>query len=428
MNLVIEDIALGTAYIIWTGKSLNGGYADFAPYCFQLSLEVVPEQHGGFLIKMGMKNKHRRSRVVTFSLAAVAIATTALLVATGCGKKQEQSQGEIVRPVKTFTLGQVAVQRTMELPGETRAIKEATLAFEVNGRISELPVKEGDVVKEGQLLAHLDPRELKASLDSAIADWNAAKAKFERAGRLLERRVISAQEFENEKREYQVSVAKLDQAKKVFGDTTLKADFDGVVAKIFVKQFENIAAKANVMVLQDTSEIEVAVNIPESRVALSRRDLRLEDFNQRAKPLIELTAVPGRQFPARITEVSRTADPATRTYEAKVVFAPPDDLHVLPGMTAKVIGQVQVAGGGGATHVPSNALDSDPDGKAFVWRLDPATMTVNKVPVAIGDASGSMIEVSGELAAGDEIVISGVPQLQPGMKVRRWQGKDSGQP
>jgi hypothetical protein len=64
----------------------------------------------------------------------------------------------------------------------------------------------------------LIPRELKASLDSAIADWNAAKAKFERAGRLLERRVISDQEFENEKREYQVSVAKLDQAKKAFED------------------------------------------------------------------------------------------------------------------------------------------------------------------------------------------------------------------
>jgi RND family efflux transporter MFP subunit len=379
---------------------------------------------------MGMKNKDPRSPIVTFSLAAVAMAATALLVATGCGKKQEQSQGEIVRPVKTFTLGQVAVQRTMELPGETRAIKEATLAFEVNGRITELPVKEGDVVKEGQLLAQLDPRELKANLDSAIAHLNAAKAKFERAGRLLERRVISDQEFENEKREYQVSVAKLDQAKKAFEDTTLKADFDGVVAKIFVKRFENVAAKANVMVLQDTSEIEVAVNIPESRVALSRPNLRLEDLNQRAKPLIELTAVPGRQFPARITEVARTADPATRTYEAKVVFAPPDDLNVLPGMTAKVIGQVhpEVAGGGGTTHVPSNALGSDPDGKAFVWRLDPATMTVSKVPVTIGDASGSMIEVAGELAAGDEIVISGVPQFQPGMKVRRWQGKDSGQP
>jgi multidrug efflux pump subunit AcrA (membrane-fusion protein) len=55
-------------------------------------------------------------------------------------------------------------------------------------------------------------------------------------------------------------------------------------------------------------------------------------------------------------------------------------------------------------------------------------MTVSKVPVTIGQANGSMVEVFGELAAGDEIVISGVPQLQPGMKVGRWQGTNSRQP
>jgi len=55
-------------------------------------------------------------------------------------------------------------------------------------------------------------------------------------------------------------------------------------------------------------------------------------------------------------------------------------------------------------------------------------MTVSKVPVTIGQAGGSMVEVTGELAAADEIVISGVPQLQPGMKVSRWQGTDSGRP
>jgi multidrug efflux pump subunit AcrA (membrane-fusion protein) len=78
--------------------------------------------------------------------------------------------------------------------------------------------------------------------------------------------------------------------------------------------------------------------------------------------------------------------------------------------------------------VPSNAIASDPDGKAFVWRLDPGTMTVSKVPVTIGQAGGSMVDISGDLASGDEIVISGVPQLQPGMKIRRWQGNDPGQP
>ena len=159
-------------------------------------------------------------------------------------------------------------------------------------------------------------------------------------------------------------------------------------------------------------------------------NVTFDQLTDRAKPVIELTAVPGRRFPARITEASRTADPATRTYQVKLAFAPPDDLTVLPGMTAKVIAQVNpdTAGGGSAIRVPSNALGSDSDRKAFVWRLDPGTMTVSKVPVTIGQASDSKVEVSGELTTADEIVISGVRQLQPGMKVRRWEGTDSGQP
>jgi len=358
------------------------------------------------------------------------VAVIALLVATGCGKNQEEAPKEIVRPVKVFTLGQAAGRRTMDLPGETRAIRQAVLAFEVSGRISELLIKEGDVVRAGQVLARLDPRDLKAQLDAATARRDAAKPKMERADVLAQKNAVSKQYFEEAKREYEVAVADLAQAQKALDDTILKADFDGVVAKVFLKRFENVAAKQEVLVLQNTSEIEVAVNIPESLVATSRPNRTLEEITERAKPEIELTAVPGRRFPARITEASQRADPATRTYEAKVVFAPPHDLTILPGMTAKVIAQVQpdAAGAAGAFRVPSNAIGSEPDGKAFVWRLDPGTMTVSKVPVTIGQAGGSMVEVTGELAAADEIVISGVPQLQPGMKVSRWQGTDSGRP
>jgi len=383
-----------------------------------------------FIHLIGMKGTLQRKSTVTFALAAVAVAAIALLVATGCGKKQDEASKEIVRPVKVFTLGQAAGRRIMELPGETRAIKQAVLAFEVSGRISEILVKEGDVVKDGQVLARLDPRDLKAKLDAAVARRDAAKPKMERADILSRQNAVSKQSFEEAKREYEVAVADLAQAQKALDDTMLKADFDGVVAKVFLKQFENVAAKQEVLVLQDTVEIEVAVNIPESLVASSRPNRTLEEITERAKPMIELTAVPGRRFPARITEASQKADPATRTYEAKVVFAPPHDLTILPGMTAKVIAQVQpdAAGAAGAFHVPSNAIASEPDGKAFVWRLDPGTMTVSKVPVTIGQASGPMVEVSGELAAADEIVISGVPRLQPEMKVRRWQGNDPGQP
>jgi multidrug efflux system membrane fusion protein len=200
----------------------------------------------------------------------------------------------------------------------------------------------------------------------------------------------------------------------------LRADFDGVVARVYFKQFENVRAKENVMVLQDTSEIEVSVDVPESRVASSEPGLTLEERTKLFKPMVELTALPNQRFPLRITELSGTADPATRTYEVTGVFTPPEDLTVLPGMTAKVIIQIPANAASGRFQVPSNAIASEADGRPFVWRLDSESMTVEKVPVTLGEATGSMIGISGDLEEGAEIVISGVRQLRPGMRVSRW--------
>ena len=357
------------------------------------------------------------------------MSVVALVLIAGCKEKQEEAAPEIVRPVKTFVLGRAGEARMIEYPGETRAIKEAVLAFEVSGRIAELPVKEGDVAVEGQLLAQLDQTQFQANLDAMTARKNAAAATLERVATAAKTRAVSEQQLEIARREHEVALADLAQAQKAFDDTTLKADFDGVVAKLYFERFENVAAKENVLVLQDTSKMKVTVDVPESRMALADRNLSPEEFTRRAKPVVELTALPGRRFPAELTEAAQTADPNTRTFEVTVVFSPPDDetarVRVLPGMTAKVIVQPQAGLDSNAFRVPSNGIGASPGGGAFVWKLDPETMTISKVTVTPGEAGGAMIEVSGELEEGDEIVISGVRRLRPGMKVRRWQGNDS---
>jgi RND family efflux transporter MFP subunit len=149
--------------------------------------------------------------------------------------------------------------------------------------------------------------------------------------------------------------------------------------------------------------------------------LTIEERNRLAKLRVSISSIPDRSFPAWIKEFSTTADPVTRTFKATFAFAPPDDVTVRPGMTAKVTGT------GGASRAPSGALAiparavlTDETGEAFVWVVDPKTMTVKRTPVAAGDLSGESIAIRSGLAGGEQIAISGVHQLRDGMQVRRF--------
>ena len=93
-------------------------------------------------------------------------------------------------------------------------------------------------------------------------------------------------------------------------------------------------------------------------------------------------------------------------------------------MTAKVVanstGNQKLSAGG--FLIPIHAAQGDEAGKAFVWRVDPETMEVRRLPVELGEMTGSMVHVMSGLSNGDEIAISGVGQLREGMQVRRFGG------
>ncbi|MFT5441050.1 MAG: multidrug efflux system membrane fusion protein, partial [Myxococcota bacterium] len=132
-------------------------------------------------------------------------------------------------------------------------------------------------------------------------------------------------------------------------------------------------------------------------------------------------SVEGRSFPARVKEFSPTADPTSRTYEAVVSFETPDDVTILPGMTASV--QVNVLPGASAAantiQIPSNAAVADEQGKAYVWKIDPSSMQVSRSSVELGGLTGESVAVASGLSTGDWIAVSGVHQLREGMRIRR---------
>lgn len=353
------------------------------------------------------------------SLSAVA----ALLV-TGCQQESAPVAEPDVRAVKVFEVQDVGAVKVVEFPGQISAVQKSWKAFEVPGRVIERLVKEGEMVKKGQVLARLDPRDYQYAFDSAKAQLEAAELVAKRIGELTMKKAVSQQELDLAQRDLRKATAQWQQAKKALEDTELIADFDGRVAQLMIDDFSNVAAKEDVMLIQNNAQLEIVVNVPESAVALPVKGETSEQKVTETNPEVILSVFPGKVFPATYREASERPDPATRTYAVKLTFTPGEDDWVRPGMTAKVRAYVPAGTTPGLSGfpVPVESIVSEGGQNAHVWKLDPTTQTVAKVEIAAGDPVGNSVVVDGALESGDLVVISGAHLLQDGQSVKIWTG------
>ncbi|MEE8524862.1 MAG: efflux RND transporter periplasmic adaptor subunit [Thermoanaerobaculia bacterium] len=358
---------------------------------------------------------------------ALAITCAGALIAAGCGQEEPVAAAPVARPVKILTVGTESSPEVREYPGRVSAVREAAVAFEVGGRIVELPVTEGRWVEKGALLARLDGRDFEAKLTAAEADRAAAEADYVRFEELLEKDAVSRRDFEMRQRNFEVAKSQIDIAEKALEDTVLRAPFSGRVARKLVDEFQNVQAKQAIVLLQDTSALEIAVDLPEADLVRSTHGARVADLAAAAgrlavAPTVSLASAPGSSFPATFKELATSADPSTRTFEATFAFTAPDDVLILPGMTARVTLAPAVRAAAGI-KIPSGAAMADDSGAAYVWKVNPSSMEVRRAAVALGELSGAEVAITSGLEHGDQIAVSGVHHLREGMQVRRFEGE-----
>ncbi|MFT5041944.1 MAG: RND family efflux transporter MFP subunit [Hyphomicrobiaceae bacterium] len=362
------------------------------------------------------------NNLISTALCASLLCPLFLLSLSGCAE-EPPPRGEVVRPVKMLTIGSAGSGGTLEYPGSIAAAETADLAFEVAGKIEELPVIEGQEVAQGELLARLDGSDYKARLASAQAERNKAKADFDR-GQSLRREdsgAIAQVTLDSYRQALEVGEARLLEAQKAVDDTVLRAAFAGRVARKLVSQFENVQAKQPILVLQSDTYLEIDVNVPERDAIRGRQGVSAEETTKRFQPVVVISALPDRSFPARFKSFSTSADPVTRTFKVTLAFDKPEGVRVLPGMTAKiVIDASRVGSGDDSVLIPSHAARTDVSGEAFVWVVDVASMKVGRRAVELGDMSQGSVGIRSGLQAGDTIATSGVHHLREGMKVRRF--------
>ena len=339
-----------------------------------------------------------------------------------CGGEPEVEAEPPARSVKMMTIGDASVKVSWEYPGAIMATRNVDLGFEVSGKIIELPIEDGLKVSEGDLLGRLDPRDYEAARDAALANRRAMRSADVRAKAIFKEGAGSQAEVDKTQRDIKVAEQELNKAQKALDDTALMAPYDGVVGERIADNFQNVRAKQSILIFQDMSSLEMDVTVPERDFVHMEQGLTLEERTARAHPTVEVSSLPGRSFEAYIKSFTKTADPVTRTYKATFAFENPEDVNILPGMTARVIlsppEMVAAYATSGGIRIPAIASASDEQGNAYVWRVDPDTMKVSRAPVVLGQMSGADVLVSSGLSKGDRIATSGVAHLQEGMKVR----------
>lgn len=336
-----------------------------------------------------------------------------LLTVAGCEPKPPPPvEDQSVRPARIFRVTAEGGRVVHEFVGRVDAAQTVDMSFEVGGTLTQLPVRDGQSVKAGALLAALDPTDYQLAVREAEVQLKLTQQDLSRKRKLLAERGISQSLVDDAQALFDLRQVSLAQARENLADTRIYAPFDAFVARRFTDSYVNVQPGAPIVRVHDLSELFIIANVPESLAATATED-RVVDIHARFPFLPEL------RFPLTYRENSGEADAVAQTFEVTFAMPRPEAWNILPGMTATV--SLELSAEDPARQdirIPTSALVADADRSFFVWVFDPQTQLVEKRPVQAGAVDGRGIQVLSGLHDGEYIVASGATHLQAGMSVR----------
>lgn len=332
----------------------------------------------------------------------IPVAISAVL--SGCGKELPPVPEPESRPAKLFTVSVGNAQFERHFPATTEAGDKAVLTFRVPGLLQTIEVNEGQVVSKGDVLASLNPDEYSLLEQQARANFALADVQYKRYQKLRKDQVVSEQDFDEAKANHNSAKAQWNQAKANLRYTKLVAPYDGTISYIPAENHEYVAAKEGVMNIQSNQLLKVIFQVPDY---LLNRYTQGSDVSAR----MVFDAFPEQSFDLTFQEIDTEADPKTGSYKVTMVMERPSEIGLLPGMSGNAY---LLSKNAGATKIPNSALLEE-NGKTYVWRVDEQGI-VSKAAIKMNDKN----QVLAGLNDGDQIIISGVSVIEPGIKVRAW--------
>lgn len=338
--------------------------------------------------------------VVTLSLSGVL---------TGCNQAISEPADPLIKPVKLLAVKDLAVADSDAFLARIDATHRAQLSFQVGGEVNQLLVRMGHEVKKGDVLATLDPKDLQLALNSSQAQYALAKTQWQRAKSLYSKKLISADQYDQQETQYKAALANLEQAKTDLSYTKIHAPFDGVVSYTYVNPFQVVGENQEILNLIDNTTLDVSFTLPVTYAeSLSLSALKNADM------WVTMDSEPGKRLPGKFKEISTQPNTDTNSYEAIVTITRPSDRNLLTGMTGQV--HITKQNLSDAMTLPESAWVNKNLRQGEVWVMDGSTEQVQKVTLSLNNDGG----VEAGLDKDDYVVVAGVERLAEGQVVKAW--------
>lgn len=341
-------------------------------------------------------------------------------LAAGCSRPPGGAHGAADTAsleVRVATAYKRPVPDRVRVVGSFFANERVVLSSEVPGIVVELPLDFGDRVRQGEVVARLDPREsslrleaARAALAQARAVLERARSNHERSQRLYRQKILSKELLDGVVSEWRVAEAnheaaakQLALAEKHHADTAIRSPFDGfvVVRHTAVGQF--VAQASPLIELVSIDPLKLQLDLPERVLGVIRSGQEVH---------VETEAFPGRVFTGTVTRVGSVLDPATRMLPVQC-FVPNPDAQLRPGQFA--VATIEL-GSREAILVPRSAIDTFAGShRVFVVSADGR---VAARAVTLDRDLGAEVAIAAGIRAGELVAISRLEQLVEGVPVR----------
>lgn len=356
-----------------------------------------------------------------------------VLTAGGCSQKHEAENREntpvaVVKGTTLETVKRAALPDTLEVVGTVRARTSAVVSARIPGSVRLLPVREGDRVRKGQLLARLDAQENQAAaaaatagidearraLDEAFSRKKLADATFARYQNLLSEQAVSRQEFDSRQTDKDLAgqgvaraEARLTQAREGSRAATAMAGYSQIVAPISgIITSRQAELGATVFPAQPLFTVESEGNY---QLELAVPESLMTRIKPGAAVQVTLDSLPG-SFAAKISEIVPTTDPASRTFTAKIIIA-------RKGLKSGMFGRAAIDLGLNANGItlPGKAV-VEHGALTSLWVLDKDNIARMRI-VRTGKTVGERVEILSGLSDGERVVVGGLEKISEGVKV-----------